>query len=115
MTIFMPTLLLNIIGHSTTLYDSAYFDAMVAINLTVSMDTFNYILSSISMKYNQLVQVMLVLTTMFVSVNQSLPPTSYMKMVDYWLVFTLFIPFVETLLQTYKVFQKSKFSISQCF
>jgi hypothetical protein len=51
---------------------------------------------------------MLVLTTMFVSVNQSLPRTSYMKMVDYWLVFTLFIPFVEILLQTYKVFQKIK-------
>ena len=41
---------------------------------------------------------MLVLTTMFVSVSNELPKTSYMKMVDYWLVFNLFIPFAEVLL-----------------
>ena len=41
---------------------------------------------------------MLVLTTMFVSVSNELPKTSYMKMVDYWLVFNLFVPFAEVLL-----------------
>ena len=46
---------------------------------------------------------MLVLTTMFVSVSNELPKTSYMKMVDYWLVFNLFIPFVEVLLHVYMV------------
>ena len=48
-------------------------------------------------------QVMLVLTTMFVSVNDSLPRTSYIKMVDIWLIFTFCIPFIEVLIQTYKV------------
>ena len=46
---------------------------------------------------------MLVLTTMFVSVSNELPKTSYMKMVDYWLVFNLFIPFAEVLLHVYMV------------
>ena len=46
---------------------------------------------------------MLVLTTMFVSVNDSLPRTSYIKMVDIWLIFTFCIPFIEVLIQTLKV------------
>ena len=46
---------------------------------------------------------MLVLTTMFVSVSNELPKTSYMKMVDYWLVFNLFVPFAEVLLHVYMV------------
>ena len=45
---------------------------------------------------------MLVLTTMFVGVSQSLPKTSSIKMVDYWLVFNLLIPFVEVLIHTYE-------------
>lgn len=46
---------------------------------------------------------MLVLTTMFVGVSTSLPKTSSIKMVDYWLVFNLLIPFVEVLIHTYEV------------
>ena len=46
---------------------------------------------------------MLVLTTMFVNVSNELLKTSYMKMVDYWLVFNLFIPFAEVLLHVYMV------------
>ena len=44
----------------------------------------------------------MVLTTMFVGVSQSLPKTSSIKMVDYWLVFNLLIPFVEVLIHTYE-------------
>ena len=44
---------------------------------------------------------MLVLTTMFISVNDSLPRTSYIKMVDIWLIFNLFLPFLVVLLHTY--------------
>ena len=40
---------------------------------------------------------------MFVGVSQSLPKTSYIKMVDIWLVFNLLIPFVEVLIHTYEV------------
>ena len=38
---------------------------------------------------------------MFISVNQGLPKTSYIKMVDIWLVFMLLLPFFEVLLHTY--------------
>ena len=41
--------------------------------------------------------VMLVLVTMFLSVSESLPKTSYIKMIDIWLVFALLVPFFEVL------------------
>ena len=44
---------------------------------------------------------MLVLTTMFISVNNQLPQTAYIKMVDIWFIFSLLIPFVLVLVHTY--------------
>ena len=43
---------------------------------------------------------MLVLVTMFISVSNSLPKTSYMKMMDVWLLFNLLYPFVVVLIHT---------------
>ena len=40
---------------------------------------------------------MLVLVTMFISVSEGLPKTSYIKMIDVWLVFVLIVPFLEVL------------------
>jgi len=80
MTIYMPTILMNVVGHCTMYFKPFFFEAQVSVNLTV----------------------MLVLTTMFVSVSNDLPRTSYLKMVDIWLIFNLFIPFLEVLLHTYK-------------
>ena len=81
LTIFFPTILLNVIGHSTNFFKSFFFEAVVTVNLTV----------------------LLVLVTMFISVSNSLPNTSYVKMVDIWLIFCLVLPFVEVLIHTYKV------------
>ena len=69
------SLLLNLIGHSA----NYFFEAVVTVNLTC----------------------MLVLATMFISIAESLPKTAYLKMMDYWLVFNLILPFVEVLLHTY--------------
>ena len=79
LTAYTPTVLLNVIGHSTNYFKSFFFEAVVIVNLTC----------------------MLVLATMFISIADSLPKTAYLKMMDYWLVFTLFLPFVEVLLHTY--------------
>ena len=79
LTVYVPTALLVIIGHSTNYFKDFFFEAVVTVNLTC----------------------MLVLVTMFISVSASLPKTVYIKMVDYWLIITLMIPFVEVLLHTY--------------
>ena len=44
---------------------------------------------------------MLVLTTIFIDVSNNLPKTSYMKMIDVWLLFNLIIPFIVVLIHTY--------------
>ena len=44
---------------------------------------------------------MLVLTTMFINVSNNLPKTSYVKMIDIWLIFNLLLPFIEVLVHTF--------------
>ena len=79
LTVYFPTVLLNLIGHSTNYFKSFFFEAVVTVNLTC----------------------MLVLTTMFINVSNNLPKTSYIKMMDIWLIFNLLLPFMEVLLHTY--------------
>jgi hypothetical protein len=43
---------------------------------------------------------MLVMTTIFMGVMQSLPTTAYVKMVDIWLIGCQLVPFVEVVLLT---------------
>ena len=44
---------------------------------------------------------LLVLTTLYLSVSGGLPSTSSVKMVEIWLLATLFVPFVEVILHVY--------------
>ena len=43
---------------------------------------------------------MLVLTTLFISISDKLPKTSYVKAMDIWLIINLLVPFFEIILQT---------------
>ena len=38
---------------------------------------------------------------MFINVSNNLPKTSYIKMIDIWLIFNLILPFIEVLIHTY--------------
>ena len=78
LTTFVPTLLLLMIGYSTHFFKAAYFEASVTVNLTI----------------------MLVMTTIFMTKIQELPPTSDTKMIDIWLIFCLLVPFAFALVQT---------------
>ena len=79
LTVFTPTVLLNLIGHCANFFKPFFFEAVISLNVTV----------------------MLVLTTMFISVSQNLPKTAYIKMIDFWLIFNLLKPFVDIIIQTY--------------
>ena len=79
LTIFFPTLLLNIIGHTANYFKEFFFEGIISLNVTV----------------------MLVLTTMFINVSNNLPKTAYLKMIDTWLLFNLFKPFMDIIMQTY--------------
>jgi hypothetical protein len=79
LTSFIPTIILNLIGHTSNYFKEFFFEAVISLNVTV----------------------MLVLTTMFISISNNLPRTAYVKMIDYWLLFNLFKPFVDIIMQTY--------------
>ena len=79
LNVFIPTIVLNLISYTTNFYKDDFFETVIAINLTT----------------------MLVIVTLFVSVSENLPPTSYMKMMDIWLLFNLFVPFLLILIHTY--------------
>ena len=79
LTIFVPTLILNVIGHMANYFKEFFFEAVISLNVTV----------------------MLVLTTMFINVSNNLPKTAYIKMIDVWLLFNLFKPFIDIIVQTY--------------
>ena len=78
LTTYLPTCFILSIVYATTFFKPFFFEAVVMVNLTA----------------------FLVLTTLFISVSESLPPTAYVKMIDVWLIFSQLIPFVEVLLHT---------------
>ena len=45
MTVYMPTILLNIIGHSTNFFKPESFDAGAAVNLMVEFGRFTFLIS----------------------------------------------------------------------
>ena len=73
MTTFFPSLLLTAITFATTFFKPFFFEAALSVNLTT----------------------MLVMTTIFISKMEGLPPTSDIKMIDIWLVLCQMVPFAE--------------------
>merc|ERR1711994_200982 len=78
MTTYFPSFLLLAITLATTFFKPFFFEAALSVNLTT----------------------MLVMTTIFISKMESLPPTSDIKMLDFWLIFCQMIPFAEVVLLT---------------
>ena len=79
LTTYLPTVLLIIIVYATTFFRAEFFEANLTVNLSV----------------------MFVMTTLFVSVMEKLPQTSYVRMVDIWLIYGQLLPFIQVVLVTY--------------
>ena len=73
LTTYLPTILLLLISYITIFFDKELFGDATQVNLTI----------------------MLVMTTIFTSKIEELPPTSDMKMIDIWLIFCLVVPFLS--------------------
>ena len=80
MTTYFPSLLLMMITYATTFFKPFFFEAALSVNLTT----------------------MLVMTTIFISKMEGLPPTSATKMIDYWLILCQLVPFAQVVLLTMK-------------
>ena len=84
MTTYFPSLLLTAITFATTFFKPFFFEAALSVNLTT----------------------MLVMTTIFISKMEGLPPTSDIKMIDIWLVLCQMVPFAEVVLLTAMEYQR---------
>ncbi len=62
LTNYLPMIILCIVSFSTNHFKAFFFEAVVTVNLTS----------------------LLVLTTLFISISESLPKTNYIKMMDMW-------------------------------
>ena len=80
MTTYPPFPLLMMITYATAFFKPFFFEAALSVNLTT----------------------MLMMTTIFISNMESLPPTSVIKMVDYWLILCQLVPFAQVVLLTVK-------------
>ena len=78
LTTFLPTILLTTITFATSFFKPFFFEAALSVNLTT----------------------MLVMTTIFISKMESLPPTSDTKLIDIWLIICQLVPFSEVVLLT---------------
>merc|ERR1711899_362872 len=78
MTTYLPSILLMMITFATTFFKPFFFEAGLSVNLTT----------------------MLVMTTIFISKMEGLPPTSATKMIDYWLILCQLVPFAQVVLLT---------------
>ena len=78
MTTYFPSILLTLITFATTFFKRIYFEASLSVNLTT----------------------MLVMTTIFMSKMEGLPPTSDIKMIDIWLILCQLVPFAQVVLVT---------------
>ena len=52
--------------------------------------------------------IMLVMYTMYQSINDSLTKTAYLKMIDFWLLFCLLLPLTIFMLEVFHILQKTK-------
>ena len=86
MTTYFPSLLLTAITFATTFFKPFFFEAALSVNLTT----------------------MLVMTTIFISKMEGLPPTSDIKMIDIWLVLCQMVPFAEVVLLTAMEYQRTE-------
>jgi hypothetical protein len=88
---FLPTITLLIIAEVTLQFDEPRTELAVGLSLTI----------------------MLVMYTMYQSISEALVKTAYMKMIDYWLLFCLLMPFIIFMIEIYWLLLKRAKSIKE--
>ena len=79
MTTMLPTTIIILVALGTNYYEEEHFKTVIPVNLTC----------------------LLLMVNLFVGLSKRLPETSYLKMIDAWLVFNLTVPFTNVSLHGY--------------
>jgi hypothetical protein len=76
---YLPTMTLLIIAEVTLMFDESKTELSVGLSLTI----------------------MLVMYTMYQSINDSVMKTAYLKMIDYWIIYCLLMPFIIFMIEVF--------------
>ena len=113
LNVIIPTFVLNIISYSTNFYKETYFETVkpsdsFQLNLDPSLPGDRHqpdhhagdghAICQCKSSPSNLATVNIII---LIKVNESLPATSYIKMIDAWLIFNLLIPFILIMIHTY--------------
>ena len=96
LTTYLPSFLLVLMCYATSFFKPIYFEAAVTVNLSILLVTTTLFIRSPS----YLVLPVTINGILCFSVMAKLPATSYVRMVDIWLIFTQLYPFMEVVLYT---------------
>ena len=86
LTTMLPTTIFTLVTISSNYYEGQHFKTIIPVNLSS----------------------LLLSVTLLVGVSARLPQTSYLKMMDVWMIFALMVPFINVILQGYLDFLRLK-------
>jgi hypothetical protein len=88
---FLPTSTLLLIAEVTLHFEESKMELAIGLSLTVLLVTY----------------------TMYQSISESLTKTAYLKMIDYWLLFCLLVPFITFMVEIYLFLQKNDANLKE--
>ena len=88
LTTYLPSFLLLLMAYATTFFKEFYFEAAVTVNLSILLVTTTLFVRWEFFQHKRYFKD-------FDSVMEKLPATSYVRLVDIWLIFCQLIPFIE--------------------
>ena len=104
LTTYLPSFFLLGISYATTHFKPFYFEAAVTVNLTVMLvATTLFVRSKLFLLPVNFVTCYLSLSLLYYliySLMARLPPASYLRLVDIWLISTQLVPFIQVALMT---------------
>ena len=113
MTTFFPSILLTLITFATTLFKQVrIYNLNLEFGVRALQSYFFQIYFEASLSVN--LTTMLVMTTIFISKMEGLPPTSETKMIDMWLILCQLVPFIEVIIVTVIEFYKDDEKAAAC-
>lgn len=97
LTTYLPSFLLLLISYATTFFKPFFFEAAVTVNLSVMLVTTNLFIRFYSALRIVFLKFQFLKLSLFKSVMEKLPVTSYVRLVDIWLIVGQLIPFIEVI------------------
>ena len=107
LTTYLPSLLLLLMSYATCHFKPFYFEAAVTVNLSILLVTTTLFIRYQMKHENNFLQSYILKC---ISVMEKLPATSYVRLVDIWLIFGQLYPFIQE-----RTEQKSVLSVKNHF